>query len=435
MATKLHSAVAPGSIHTPVNLTFPDAANRIAGTNEGSGITLSSDQLYDFAKQDDDDTLWMLTGVGPITWDQVYTSAATLSLVDLTLTGDLTMSGADSQIIAESYTTTSGTLASFKSTPASGSTATVMTIEADGTNWNSGARVLKIITDDNSADPLVINDGAADVWAVGRNGNQVMTGDLQLTGGGSITTTTNGDLVLLPNGTGITQIGDAGSTSHSFATNDDLFVSGKLEVDGAAYFDGGSLTMSNDADFIIGSFAAVWKTSQTVPTILAGVDGTSRTILVAEIADRNFDFSHAGQSNPTIFIHSANQSTTEWGSIAHDQTDFVINQGAGTTKLAGGVTHNVTTVNAATYDLATDDYILNVTYPGTAAVTSLTLMTAQTLAGRVVHIKDASGNAGTNNITIDTEGSETIDGAATLTINTNYQSYSLYSDGSDWFII
>ena len=349
MATKLHSAVAPGSIHTPVNLTFPDAANRIAGTNEGSGITLSSDQLYDFAKQDDDDTLWMLTGVGPITWDQVYTSAATLSLVDLTLTGDLTMSGADSQIIAESYTTTSGTLASFKSTPASGSTATVMTIEADGTNWNSGARVLKIITDDNSADPLVINDGAADVWAVGRNGNQVMTGDLQLTGGGSITTTTNGDLVLLPNGTGITQIGDAGSTSHSFATNDDLFVSGKLEVDGAAYFDGGSLTMSNDADFIIGSFAAVWKTSQTVPTILAGVDGTSRTILVAEIADRNFDFSHAGQSNPTIFIHSANQSTTEWISFTHNQTDAVEGVGVG-----GHITNHgspVTLADDASFDL------------------------------------------------------------------------------------
>ncbi|OQX54735.1 MAG: hypothetical protein B5M53_05565, partial [Candidatus Cloacimonas sp. 4484_209] len=38
-------------------------------------------------------------------------------------------------------------------------------------------------------------------------------------------------------GNPIVQIGDAGSTSHSLSSNDDLFVSGKLEVDGSAYFD------------------------------------------------------------------------------------------------------------------------------------------------------------------------------------------------------
>jgi len=173
--------------------------------------------------------------------------------------------------------------------------------------------------------------------------------DIVLSGGGDIKSTNNGTICILPNGTGITQIGDAGSTSHTLAANNDLFVSGKLEVDGAAYFDGGSLTMSNDADFIVGSFAAVWKTSQTVPTILAGVDGTSRTILVAEIADRNFDFSHAGQSNPTIFIHSANQSTTEWISFTHNQTDAVEGVGVG-----GHITNHgspVTLADDASFDL------------------------------------------------------------------------------------
>lgn len=34
-----------------------------------------------------------------------------------------------------------------------------------------------------------------------------------------------------------TQIGNAGATSHGLAVNDDLFVSGQLEVDGIAYFD------------------------------------------------------------------------------------------------------------------------------------------------------------------------------------------------------
>ncbi len=94
---------------------------------------------------------------------------------------------------------------------------------------------------------------------------------------------------------------------------------------------------------------------------------------------------------------------------------------------------NITTVNAATYDLLVTDYILNVTYTGTGAVTSLTLPTAQTVSGRTIHIKDAGGNSGTNNITIDTEGSEDIDGEDTYVIDVDYDSITLYSDGSNWF--
>lgn len=94
----------------------------------------------------------------------------------------------------------------------------------------------------------------------------------------------------------------------------------------------------------------------------------------------------------------------------------------------------VTVVNAATYDLLVTDKILHVTYTVTDPVTSLTLPSAQVVTGRFIVIKDAGGNAGVNNITIDTEGSETIDGSATLIIVSNYQAVNLYSDGSDWFI-
>ena len=100
----------------------------------------------------------------------------------------------------------------------------------------------------------------------------------------------------------------------------------------------------------------------------------------------------------------------------------------------GSRIRNVTTVNVATYDLLITDYILHVIYTITGAVTSLTLPTAQTTAGRTIVIKDAGLTAGTNNITIDTEGSEKIDGANTLVINSNGSSISLYSDGIGWFI-
>jgi len=71
-ATTNHSQVLEGSRHPPHNLTYPDAANRIAGTNEGKGITADASNLYQWAKQADDDSLWMLVEIGPpLVWIQI----------------------------------------------------------------------------------------------------------------------------------------------------------------------------------------------------------------------------------------------------------------------------------------------------------------------------------------------------------------------------
>ena len=55
--------------------------------------------------------------------------------------------------------------------------------------------------------------------------------------------------------------------------------------------------------------------------------------------------------------------------------------------------------------------------------------------GRRFIVKDESGDAGTYNITISTEGAETIDGAATYVINNDHEAVTLYSNGSNLFII
>lgn len=111
-------------------------------------------------------------------------------------------------------------------------------------------------------------------------------------------------------------------------------------------------------------------------------------------------------------------------------------QGDSVLEILGGANGllNVTTINSATYDLLVSDNILNVIYTTTGAVTSLTLPTAQTTRGRSIIIKDSGGNASANNITIDTEGSELIDGLSTKVISVDYDSINLYSDGTDWFI-
>ena len=136
----------------------------------------------------------------------------------------------------------------------------------------------------------------------------------------------------------------------------------------------------------------------------------------------------------TIGLSTRIQSTA-YNLILDVPAGKVVEIDADSLRLDAGLIRNITTVNAATYDLLVTDDIVHVTYTGTGAVTSLTLPTAQTLSGRTIIIKDAGGNAGTNNITIDTEGAQTIDGSATAVISANYDSITLYSDGTNWFII
>jgi hypothetical protein len=72
----------------------------------------------------------------------------------------------------------------------------------------------------------------------------------------------------------------------------------------------------------------------------------------------------------------------------------------------------------------------------TAAARTITLATADCVVGRVIIVKDESGAAATNNITIATQGTEAIDGTTndtSLKITANYGVLRFYSNGTDWF--
>jgi hypothetical protein len=153
----------------------------------------------------------------------------------------------------------------------------------------------------------------------------------------------------------------------------------------------------------------------------------------------------------STYVTSKNRDTsTLKGSASRDKLEAIMTAISSATStlltlvaatITGAFTMNgslltpVTTVAAATYDLLVTDLLVHVTYTGTWAVTSLTLPTAQVSNGRRVIVKDAGGGATANNITIDTEGSETIDGAATLVIAVDYGYAELYSDGTNWFVL
>jgi len=68
---------------------------------------------------------------------------------------------------------------------------------------------------------------------------------------------------------------------------------------------------------------------QTVDAAFLTTGTVGNYILLCEDADKAFDFAHTQQPNPTTYLHSANQSTTEWVSDAHNQTDAVKGIGSG----------------------------------------------------------------------------------------------------------
>uniref|UniRef100_A0A6M3XHL1 Uncharacterized protein n=1 Tax=viral metagenome TaxID=1070528 RepID=A0A6M3XHL1_9ZZZZ len=161
-------------------------------------------------------------------------------------------------------------------------------------------------------------------------------------------------------------IGDAGTTSHALTANDDLFVSGRLEVDGVTYFDGvvyyGSYaSLLDNQSLYLGSATdsmILWNTGQTPDTLMLGLGSDSNGLVITLKANTGFDFAHPLQTNPTLFVHSAAQSTTQWISMTHNATDGVIDCGAGTLNLGG--TANVNFAGATftgTGDVAVNGYV------------------------------------------------------------------------------
>jgi hypothetical protein len=66
---------------------------------------------------------------------------------------------------------------------------------------------------------------------------------------------------------------------------------------------------------------------------------------------------------------------------------------------------------------------------------TVTLATSDAEDGRKVRVVDKAGNAGNNNITVNTEGSQTINGETSAILNDNFEALTFQSDGTDWFIV
>jgi hypothetical protein len=97
---------------------------------------------------------------------------------------------------------------------------------------------------------------------------------------------------------------------------------------------------------------------------------------------------------------------------------------------AGRLDANTTTVTGTTHTAA-DEHVILVDDDTAGAAVTVTLPTAAT-ADTIYHIKKLGSTA---NVTVDGNGAETIDGATTAVLTIQYESITVISDGSAWWVL
>jgi len=178
-------------------------------------------------------------------------------------------------------------------------------------------------------------------------GNIATTGDIQATTANLAGLDISNDgtkTTILGTAGDYNRIGDAGTTNHGLASNDDLMVTGKFEVDGNADFDGFANFRSRAVfgDAVASYYGSnsdmklEYSTAQNPDTMVYWLDSTAKSLIFSlnSLAGRNLD--HGAQADPTLIIHSStdpNSDNTQWLSLTHDQTDGVIGVGTGALKM------------------------------------------------------------------------------------------------------
>jgi len=198
---------------------------------------------------------------------------------------------------------------------------------------------------------------------------------------------------------------------------------------------GASLTGSYTAtaNFFAGSSSGfTWGTSGTAAgmysdanyemSVRQGTHACQLQVYNTFTSTSNFEAGYFGfQTNANIL--SIGTATTG-GTLR--QTQFI---GGMVNMIATAVKRTI--VADAAYSVLTTDYLI--AYTTLTAARTITLPTAVGVTGQQYIIKDESGNATTNHITVATTSSQTVDGASTASISAAYGIVRVYSNGANWF--
>ena len=243
---------------------------------------------------------------------------------------------------------------------------------------------------------------------------QLSVDNIDINGNTISSTDTDGDIVLSPDGSGEVQ---AGGTANHVLINS---ATGGITSEAQLVNSRGGTGLDTSASTGV---AQVSSGTWSIGTVSITNGGT-------------------GETAATAAFDALAPTTTKGDVIAHDGTDNIrVAIGANNTILTAdsgetsGVrwaalsvgTSGVSTITGAYTILTGDDVLL----ANSSTDFTLTLPTAVGNTGKKYDIK----NINTNSTTIDGDGSETIDGATTQVLGTQYESITIVSDGSNWHVI
>jgi len=223
-----------------------------------------------------------------------------------------------------------------------------------------------------------------------------------------------------------------------------LYLQDIIDIAGTTFVDSSRNITANEI-----TASSVISSSANISGAAFYGDGRTLSGVAMQSSNANAILTVFNVSNQTI---TSNTNFTYNGSdVTLTAGDLVVNSGDITASLnisasafygdgsnltgisAGGNTFSRAEVTSTPYTASSSDYYIGVN-TGSAAIVQLPL--ASTLdSGQTFIVKDESGNASTYNITVQTSGSDVIDGQSNQTIESDYGSISLYSNGTDKFFI
>jgi hypothetical protein len=227
---------------------------------------------------------------------------------------------------------------------------------------------------------------------------------------------------------------DAGTTS-SYNV-----ISGKGSIDN--YLQLNIQNRSNTANASSDVVATAANGSETVNFIDMGINSGSYSNSASPILNgannaylystgNDFIIGNGTASKNVIFFNGGYATSNEKLRI-HSSGNVGVSTSTPTSTLhvTGSVAASITT-KTANYTATATDY--TIICNNTSGAITISLPAASGCAGRIYNIKKSS--AALNNVVIDPNGSETIDGAATRTLTVQYEGVLIQSDGSNWFVI
>jgi hypothetical protein len=114
-------------------------------------------------------------------------------------------------------------------------------------------------------------------------------------------------------------------------------------------------------------------------------------------------------------------------------TNISVSAGAGAVTISAVGQYGTKSVTASSYAVLTTDTYIGINFAGGVSIALPS--GASVVQGKFLVLKDESGAAGINNITVNANGGDTIDGQSSFTLALNYGSITLLWNTNHWSII